>query len=253
MRAILAAAIGLVGMQPGAAPAADFLYTFTGVVTYANNADAPGIYASEGDPIAFSLRVRDDFASVAYLYGPNGSSASGGPDHAPGTLFPVDRTVQIDPSLGYAVEHVPLESGYDPADNHSAAVVKNAAAKSLTIDMRFENFTPPDDGCTERCSGTYIARTASARVFSDAFASPDFRETGSFALSPGSVGSLGDTFATFIPYSDFYELALTQLTVAQLPAAVPEAGTWLMMIAGIGVAGAALRRRPAVRVRMTCA
>jgi hypothetical protein len=247
MRAFFVAALGLAAVQPSSAFATSFLYTFSGVVTYASNYDATYIYANEGDPIAFSLRVQDNLPTATYSYAPTGSSAIGGPDYASGTLLPVDRKVTVDPNLGYAGDFTPLESGFKPEDNYSASVVKDAGAKSLALAMYFEQDTPPYEGCQERCSGTRTTHSATANVFSDAFASPDYRELGTFDLKPGSAGTLADGFSTYLSFGDFYEVSLSKLTVTQLPDAVPEAGTWVMMIAGLGFAGAALRRRPSVR------
>lgn len=243
MRAYLAAVFALVAIEPSAAYATSFLYTFTGVVTYANNYDATYTYANEGDLIAFSLRVQDNLNTAAYDFGPSGSSAIGGPDHAPGTLLPVDRKVTIDPSLGYAGDFTPLETGFKPEDNYSASVLKDAATKSLALTMDFERYISSEPNCQERCSGTRITHTASANVFSDAFGSPDFRELGSFDLRPGSSGTLGDSYSTYLSYGDYYEISLSKLTVTQLPDAVPETARWLMMIVGLGLTGVALRRR----------
>lgn len=242
MRAFFALAFGLTIVQPGAAYATSYLYSFSGVVTYANNVDATDIYANEGDPIAFSLRVQDNLASAVYTYGHATSSAVGGPDYAAGTLLSVDRKVSIDPNLGYAGDFTPLESGFRPSDNYSASVSKDANAKSLSLDMYAGQFTPPDQYCQERCSGTLVTHTASAQVYSDAFTSPDFRELGTFDLRPGSVGTLSDGLSTYLHFGGSYEVSLSKLTVTQLPDAVPELGTWIMMITGIGVAGGALRR-----------
>jgi hypothetical protein len=243
MRSHLAAALALATMQPSAASATSFLYSFSGIVTYANNVDATYIYANEGDAIAFSLRVQDNLATAAYTYDPTGSSAIGGPDYEPGTLLPVDRKVTVDPDHGYAGDFTPLESGFRIDDNYSASVVKDAAAKSLTLAMNFEQYVPPDRYCQERCSGSRTTHTATAQVFSSAFTSPDYRELGSFDLTAGSAGTLGDSFSTYLSFGDFYEMSLSKLTVTRLPDAVPELGTWLMMITGTGFAGAALRRR----------
>lgn len=243
MRSHLAAALALTAMQPNAAYATSFLYSFTGVVTYANNVDATYIYANEGDAIAFSLRVQDNLATASYTYDPTRSSAIGGPDYAPGTLLPVDRKVTIDPDHGYAGDFTPLESGFRIDDNYSASVIKDAAAKSLTLVMNFEQYVPPDRYCQERCSGSRTTHTAAARVFSNAFTSPDYRELGSFDLSAGSTGTLGDSFSTYLSFGDFYEVSLSKLTVTRLPDAVPEPATWLMMIVGVGIVGAALRKR----------
>lgn len=243
MRTYLAAALALVAIQPQAACATSFLYSFTGVVTYAGNVDATYIYANEGDAIAFSLRVQDNLATAAYNYGPTTSSAVGGPDYAPGTLLPVDRKVTVDPDHGYGGDFTPLESGFKPGDNYSASVVKDATAKSLTLAMNFEQYIPPDQYCQERCSGSRTTHTATAQVFSDAFASPDFRELGSFDLKAGSNGTLGDSFSTYLSFGDFYAVSLSKLTVTRLPDAVPEPSTWLMMIGGLGFVGGTLRRR----------
>jgi hypothetical protein len=232
----------MIAAQPTAAFATSYLYSFTGVVTYANNFDATYIYANEGDTIAFSLRVQDNLQTAAYTYGPSASSAIGGPDYAPGTLLPVDRKVTVDPDHGWSGDFTPLESGFKIGDNYSASVVKDASTKSLTLAMNFEQYIPPDAYCQERCSGTRTTHTATAQVFSDAFDSADFRELGSFDLKPGSTGTLGDSFSTYLSFGDFYEVSLSKLTVTQLPDAVPEPGTWIMMIAGLGMIGGTLRR-----------
>jgi hypothetical protein len=242
MRTYLAAALALVAMQPNTASATSFLYTFTGVVTYANNIDATYIYANEGDAIAFSLRVQDNLPTAAYTYESTGSSAIGGPDYAPGTLLPVDRKVTVNPDHGYTGDFTPLESGFRIDDNYSASIIKDAAAKSLTLAMNFEQITPPDRYCQERCSGSRTTHTATAQVFSSAFTSPDYRELGSFDLAAGSTGTLGDSFSTYLSFGDLYEVSLSKLTVTRLPDAVPEPGTWLMMIVGLGFAGTILRK-----------
>lgn len=250
MRNIIATILGLVLAQPDAACATSFLYTFSGTVSYANNADATDIYANLGDPITYSLVVRDSLKTATYTYGPTSSSALGGPDYQAGTLFPVDRRVTIDPSLGYATDFTPLETGFRTDENYSAAIRKDGAAKSLSLEMYFARSIPPEPNCQERCSGTRITHSASAMVFSPAFTSSDFRELGSFDLT-GSTGTLADTYSTYLHFGDFYEISLTKLTIARLPDAVPEPSTWMMMIAGLGIIGAASRRRPHVRARIS--
>lgn len=245
MRSYFALALGFAALQPSAAGATSYLYAFTGVVTYASNADATWIYADEGDSVMFSLRVQDNLGTAAYTYGSTTSSAIGGPDYTPGTLLPVDRKVIVDPDHGHTGDFTPLESGFSIADNYSASVSKDATAQSLTLAMNFEQEIPPDPYCQERCTGSRTTHTATAQVYSDAFTSPDFRELGSFDLKAGSVGTLGDSFSTFLSFGDFYEVSLSKLTVTQLPDAVPETATWMMMIAGIGLIGGTLRRRDA--------
>ena len=243
MRAFWLAAFAALTLQPGSALAASYLYSFSGIVTYANNADATAIYANEGDPIAFALLIKDTLATVSYAYGSRRSSATGGPDHALGTLFPVDRTVTIDPTLGWSSDFTPLRVRFSGLDNYSASVTKDLAAGSLVIDMAFLQSIAPEPGCQERCSGTSITHSASAQVYTTAFALPDFRETGSFDLLPGSIGTLADGYSTYLHFGDAYEVALSKLTVTRLPDAVPETATWAMMIVGLGLAGAARRRQ----------
>lgn len=247
MRVIFAVA-ALACCASEAANAADFLYTFSGTVTYANNIDSPGIYANEGDPIAFSLLLRDTLPTVTYTYEPTRSSAIGGSDFLAGTQFPVDRRVHIDPALGYGTNVTPLATGFRDGDSYSASFQKNAVAKSLFVTMAFENFVPPAPDCQERCSGTRITHYASAQVYSDAFTSPDFRETGTFELGAGT-GTLGDGVSTFLTFNDFYELSLSRLTVEPVGSAVPELDAWLMMLIAVGWSGAALRRRQDLRSR----
>lgn len=247
MRAILAAALGLVALLPKTAQAADYLYTFTGVVTYANNIDATFVYANEGDPFTFSVLIKDTLSTVTYAYGPDGSSAVGGPDTTPGTFFPIDRIVDVNGANTPGDDFTPLQTGFNTNENYSGSVVKNLGDKSLTIDMNYERFIPSPPGCQERCAGERTTHFLNVQVFSDAFSLPDFRETGSFALNPPSSGYLGDTYSTYLHFGDSYEIAVSNLTVTRLAGAVPETSTWLMMIAGIGFAGAALRRRPSPR------
>ncbi|MBB4857631.1 hypothetical protein HNO88_000942 [Novosphingobium chloroacetimidivorans] len=67
----------------------------------------------------------------------------------------------------------------------------------------------------------------------------------SLALDPANVGAFvtGLTFDISGPTT----IQLTQTPVTEFSAAVPETSTWAMMILGLGLMGATLRRRSAVR------
>lgn len=70
----------------------------------------------------------------------------------------------------------------------------------------------------------------------------DFKiATNGLYQSPGDTSAYVNDWATGATYTNY----------AFLPGdGVPEASTWTMLIAGIGLAGAALRRRPVVTVRL---
>ena len=236
---------------PTPALAAQFLYTITGnLVLDELTYDELQLFGPAlGPTFSAALVVDDAVPHAAYSYGATGSSATGG--GIQGTAPPVSASLTIG-GVSYAIRQGNSSSGPiigpdgDPfggtsLERDSGSVTKNALNGSLALSTTYyrEAFCCFPVGYQFDAAGDDL----SFALYSPAFSDPDYRQTGTFALA-----SSGGYFNSHVQSGPFPGL-MTQirfqaqaLTVAPL-AAVPEIGTWLMMIAGLGCAGQAMRRR----------
>jgi hypothetical protein len=235
---------------PTPARAAQFLYTITGnlvldELTY-DELQLFGPALSSTFSAAFV--VDDAMPQAAYSYGATGSSATGG--GIPGTVPPVSATLTIG-GITYAIRQGNSSSGPiigpdgDPFGGTSleqdyGSVAKSSVNGSLALSTTYyrEAFCCFPVGYQFDATGDDL----SFALYSPAFSGPDYRQTGTFALA--SSGGYFNSHVQSGPVPGLMTQIRFQaqaLTVASL-AAVPEIGTWLMMIAGMGCAGQAVRR-----------
>lgn len=244
-------------MFGGAASAAQFLYTLTGqVVLDELSYDELQLFGPTlGSTFSASFVVDDAVAQAIYAYGPTGSSATGGWTIAPGTSPPVGASLTIG-SATYALRQGNSSSGPiigsdgDPYGGtslrrDSGSIAKDAVSQRLDLSASYyeESFCCYPAGYHFSASADYLDFGFQSAAFTD----PDYRQLGTYALDPG-----GGYFSSYVQ-SGPTPGAMTQLrlvagtlTVASL-SAVPEIGTWLMMMAGVACAGWSMRRRGQLR------
>ncbi|MET0309808.1 MAG: PEPxxWA-CTERM sorting domain-containing protein [Sphingomonas sp.] len=152
----------------------------------------------------------------------------------------------------------------------AAPVIQTYAFKGILNDHSQTvtgGFTLLQDAATQTASLQSIDFTIGSTVYSTAtaFLSPNnvMGSPDAFILwgnvnnpfGQGVQGTTEDFYFTFNPFTDkTWDLAYSQVGVAVKHstggnltlAAVPEAGTWAMMISGFALAGAAMRRRKMV-------
>lgn len=258
MRLLLCLLASLGALMCGTqASATQFLYTITGqVVQDELTFDELQFFGPTlGSTFSAAFVVDDAVGSAIYAYGPTGSSATGGWAVAAGTLPPVGASLTI----GGVSHTLPQGNSYSgpiigsdgepygasSLQRDSGSLAKDAATKRIDLSATYyqESFCCYPVGHEFSASGDYL----DFALQSAAFTNPDFRQVGTFALGP-SVGFFG-SFVQSGPNPG----AMTQirfiaetLTVAGL-SAVPEIGTWAMMIAGVAFAGSSLRRRAQAR------
>jgi hypothetical protein len=235
------------------ASAAQFLYTITGqVVLDELSYDERQLFGPTlGSTFTAGFVVDDAVAQAIYDYGPTSSSATGGWASAPGTLPPITASLTIGGGT-YAVRQGNSSSGPmispdgEPFGGTSSqrdlgAIRKDAVARRLDLTTSYyeESFCCYPAGYQFEASGDYL----DFGLYSAAFTNPDYRQLGTYAVAP-----TGGYFSSFVQTGP-YPGAMTQirftaerLTVSSL-SAVPEIGTWLMMIAGVACAGSSKRRR----------
>lgn len=238
----------------GSAHAAQFLYTITGTTTN----DVIDLYGYEGATLpvgeAFTLSFLVDDAQPAaqYDYGVNQSYAKGGGQYSTITRPPVTATFQTG-SYSYTIRTGDFLQPYgidgvgDPTGEYIqeldlGSVNKDLAAGELIFSTRFDRHNV--------CCGIFYGYSSNSidqldlSLFSPDFTSIDYRETGTFNLAPGSIGSfltgyIGQDRSSTTVYYESAGLSATQLTVA----AVPEPQSWAIMLLGAGFVGMSLRTR----------
>lgn len=237
-----------------AANAAQFLYTITGVTTN----DVIDLYGYEGatlpvgEAFTLSFLIDDALPTAQYDYGVNQSYAKGGGQYSTVTRPPVTATFQSG-SFNYTIRTGDLLQPYgidgvgDPTGEFIqeldlGSVNKDLAAGELTFSSRFDRHNV--------CCGIFYGYSGNSidqldlSLFSPDFKSIDYRETGTFDLAPGSIGSfltgyIGQDRSSTTVYYESAGLSATQLTVA----AVPEPQNWAIMLFGAGFIGMSLRAR----------
>ena len=237
-----------------AAPAAQFLCTITGTTTN----DVIDLYGYEGatlpvgEAFTLSFLVNDALPTAQYDYGVNTSYAKGGGQYSTATRPPVSATFQTgsysytirsgDFLQPYGVDGVGDPTGEFIQELDLGSVGKDLAAGDLSFSMGFDRHNVCC-GIVYGYSGNSIDQLDLSLLSPD-FTSIDYRETGTFDLAPGSVGSfltgyLGQDRSSTTVYYESAGLSATQLTVA----AVPEPGAWAIMLFGVGFVGMSLRSR----------
>jgi len=248
----------------GPAFATQFLYTITGAITGEElSFDERGIFSfAQGDAFTATFLVDDARPEALYSYDPTGSSAIGGGYLALGTRTPVTSTIAINGNSfsvrtgdfhQYPITDPATGDPIGPTDtiDELGVVSKDTNDHSLQLVSGYDSshsccFPAPHDSYGEFEGLEFV-------LYSGAFTDPDYRQTGTFTLQPGSYGGFfkSDSFAGNPGLFTQILLAANSLTVTRV-AAVPEIGTWLMMILGLGVIGVGLRRNGnarALRVR----
>lgn len=248
----LVASLGAL-MCGGQASAAQYLYTITGqVILDELSYDERQLFGPTlGSTFTAAFVVDDAVPEAIYAYGPGGSSATGGGTIAAGTLPPLSASLTIG-GVTYGVRQGNSSSGpiigpdgeaygASSLQRDSGSIAKDALARRLDLSASYyeESFCCYPVGYEFSASGDYLDFGLQSAAFTD----PDYRQIGTYALSLS-----GGYFGSYVQ-SGPNPGAMTQirftaetLTVASL-SAVPEVGTWLMMMAGVAYAGCALRRR----------
>jgi hypothetical protein len=240
------------------APAAQFLYTVTGLTTddVTNLHGESGSTLPVGEAFTLSFLIDDALPTAHYSYGAGQSSAVGGGQYMNATRPPVSATLTVG-SYSYTIRSGDLAEFIDtnPGSPDATGILtqeldlgsveKNLSAGRIDFGTRFNR--------NEICCLSFSSYNNNSfdwldlSLISTDFASADFRETGTFALGAGSTGSFLSGFDNVdrleIPAFDYVStgLSASQLTVA----AVPEPHTWAIMIAGVGFIGMSLRARTA--------
>ncbi len=250
-RIVMAFAVALLAATP--ASAAIFTYIVTGIVVEDGSVDS----AAFGDDVVgrgFSARftVDDAMPLAQYAASVAGSSAQGGGLVQDGTRPPVTATLTIN-DIDYAIrtsdkdEPPYCEPGFgcfgpSARIDDLGAIVKDAGAGRLDLTTRYED----SSSCCADYGSWYSDATDDLRfTLSDAaLTSPDYRQGGTFAVS--GIGSFLAAYAAGdrsggVDGATRLTLAATSL---QVSGGVPEPGSWMMMILGFGVIGAAVRHAP---------
>lgn len=242
-----------------AASAVQFLYTVTGITTdnVTNLHGETGSTLPAGEAFTLSYLIDDALPTGDYSYGADQSSAAGGGQFLSGTRPPVSATLTVG-SFSYTIRTGDLvqflgstPEGGDPTGTLIQELDLGSIEKTLSsnrIDLQ-AGFNRNELCCLSFNSynDNYFDRLNLSLISAD-FTSADFREIGTFALSPGSVGSFLTGFDRLdrseIPNFGYQStgLSASQLTVA----AVPEPATWAIMLCGVGYVGLSLRRRTAL-------
>lgn len=252
----------LFGMTMAVHPASATVYTYivSGMVDAAASEDQQGYFGSlDGAAFTATFTIDDANTRSLYQYGSSSSSARGGGLVQADTLPPVDGqlriggvTVPIPRGNFHQEPYVDPDYGdisgerINEADRGTAA--KDAAAGTLGLEAGYSY------SYAQYLSGIFgygmdTSRSLTFSLASTDFTDPDFRQAGSFALSPNSTGafaaaySYGGSEGPQVNYSNVY-LRPTQLTVS---GAVPEPAAWMTFVLGFGVVGFAMRHGAARR------
>ncbi|UAK26666.1 PEPxxWA-CTERM sorting domain-containing protein [Sphingomonas nostoxanthinifaciens] len=135
-------------------------------------------------------------------------------------------------------------SGPTETEQDEANAIKDGASKNLQLDATFSD----DYSCCAPVTseGSKVGSGISLSLDSLGFTSPDFREVGTFALSPSSNGFFYD-FYDYISREgengNSSDIALLPQSLTVSVSGVPEPAAWTMMVAGFAAAGIAARRR----------
>lgn len=255
MRLGYAFAALLASAVPGQATAAQFLYTIAGTVIGDElSYDDYGLFdVVQGGPFSVAFVVDDALPNASYSYAPTQSSASGGGTATSAPVTPVRATLTIG-NGSYTIRTGRYQVGpvYNPETGEYTGpgasaqdlgqVAKNAVAQQLS----FTSYYYDSYSCcypwvyTSSGSGEELDFTLTSGLFTD----PDYRQLGTFAVSGGGYFNRSNEVDGQLGQHAQIAFSATSLTVSQL-SAVPEIETWLMIVAGVGAAGLAARRKRA--------
>ena len=230
-----------------------YTYTINGTIDQADSYDDQGLFGADPTQSVFRavFTVEDALPSAIYTADATASSAGGGGMIQDGTRPPVTGTLTIGGrswtvSQGDSVSAPGIEPQTSEQDLGEAA--KDATVGSLDLGASFSTGT--------LCCGDVIQSYLGDGEFFDltlysfAFGDPDYRQTGTFAVSGGGSYARSRTYidrqGTSIAAG---QIALVPISLTVTAAAVPDAAGWATMTIGIGLAGAAMRhrRRPMLR------
>ena len=250
MRAVLSVLAMLAMAFSAPASATQFLYTVTGTVvgdefTY----DEWHIFdPTQGEEFTASFVVDDAKPDSLYSYGSLGSSATGGGITQFGTRSPLTasltiggQTYQIRSGDYHSYPTIEPLTGdpVGPTDtiDELGSVAKDPGAHQLALTA---GYSEGHSCCFPHPNDTYGQNEIlDFSLNSGAFTSPDYRQAGTFALTGfGYFAKSATIVASPGALTNIY-LAPVSLTVS----AVPEIGSWLMIIVGVGLIGAVVRRR----------
>lgn len=238
------------------AAAAIFTYVVSGTVV-ADTSDGGVAFGEAVVGQTFSARFEVDDAQPLALYaaGAAGSSAQGGGLVQDGTRPPVtavltingiDRRIRTgdkdEPPL--CIPGAGCFGAYARIDD-LGSIAKDAGARRLDLATRYEDVS----GCCADYGSWYSSDTDDLRfsLNADGLTAPDYRQGGRFAVA--GTGSFLTEYDRGDRSSGAY--SLTSLTLAptllQVSGPVPEPATWMTMLLGFALVGAACRRT--VRLR----
>lgn len=241
------------------AQAAQFLYAISGTVFGEElTFDEYHIFdPQQGDAFVAKFLVDDASPLALYAAGPTGSSARGGGAIQLGTRTPVTSWLTIrGNTYGIRTGDLHSYSTIDPNTGdpigptdvieESGLIDKDATAHRLTLSS---SYFDSHSCCFPHPGDSYDAgESLDFNLGSGAFSDPEYRQTGTFSLDPGSSGYFGKSSSFAGNPGAFTQILLlaTSLTVTQV-SAVPETGAWLMMILGISAIGLVARARAGQR------
>lgn len=227
MRIMFGLTVGLTGLVAATAASAvtttlDFAGNICGVAGNLACADGSQIGQGYGDSAIVDVSYRSIATATNTVYepflkhwGPNyGDLANVVYGGADGVNYASE--IRFTPVAGYEVALIGLDA---------ACYLNRASCRTVSYQVGSVGGTPIVSGSTPLPVGGHAAIAGSSAYFTDGIVlrwGPDAYDAGfdNIAFDVRAVGAAGP---------------------------VPEPSTWLMMIAGFGLAGAALRRRPATR------
>lgn len=236
-----AVAVALLAAGAGSAQAAVVIYTFTGLASgYGGAGERFGFAGQSFNDQVFRLTFRRDDATpgASFYSNSNYSSITGSGSIAPITATLVFNGRMIDFGIGNAVG---LQEQSDGSTEYFRLLSQHATLTTISETLG-------------KISHNRVEITANG-AGTDYLSSADFHYLTSLTPSATpswnwqSIVDFSDTtydLATFraVSQADNGKIYLRPTSMTVGTSAVPELGTWALLVVGFGVAGAALRSQP---------